>query len=56
MNRKTLNTVLTHAILIITLIGVAFPMYYAFVMATHTHQMPMLFHPFSAPATNCGTT
>ena len=49
MKRKTINTVLTHAILIITLVAVAFPMYYAFVMATHTHQDAYAFPPILRP-------
>ena len=49
MKRKTIQAVATHAILLITLALVAFPMYYAFVMATHTHQDAYAFPPILSP-------
>ncbi|HOK32827.1 MAG TPA: carbohydrate ABC transporter permease [Limnochordia bacterium] len=49
MKRKTIQAVLIHATLIVTLIAVAFPMYYAFVMATHTHQDAYAFPPILRP-------
>lgn len=49
MKRKTINTILTHVILIITLLAVAFPIYYALIMATHTHQDAYAFPPILTP-------
>jgi sn-glycerol 3-phosphate transport system permease protein len=49
VKRKTIQAVATHAILLITLALVAFPMYYAFVMATHTHQDAYAFPPILSP-------
>lgn len=49
INRKTLQHVGIHAILIIALIAVAFPIYYAFTMATHTHQDAYAFPPILTP-------
>ena len=49
MKRKTLHAIATHAILLFTLLVVAFPMYYAFVMATHTHQDAYAFPPILRP-------
>lgn len=49
MNRKKLQNIGTHAILILTLLAVAFPIYYAFIMATHTHQDAYAFPPILTP-------
>lgn len=49
INRKKLQHAGIHAILIITLIAVAFPIYYAFTMATHTHQDAYAFPPILTP-------
>ncbi|NLJ75007.1 MAG: ABC transporter permease subunit [Firmicutes bacterium] len=49
INRKLLTNIVIHAILILTLIAVAFPIYYAFIMATHTHQDAYAFPPVLRP-------
>jgi sn-glycerol 3-phosphate transport system permease protein len=49
VNRKLITKIGIHAILILTLIVVAFPIYYAFVMATHTHQDAYAFPPKLMP-------
>lgn len=51
LNRKLLTHIGIHAILILTLIAVAFPIYYAFIMATHTHQDAYAFPPILRPGT-----
>ena len=49
IKRKQLLNIGIHAILIITLIAVAFPIYFAFTMATHTHQDAYAFPPILKP-------
>jgi sn-glycerol 3-phosphate transport system permease protein len=49
INRKLVTNLVIHAILILTLLAVAFPIYYAFVMATHTHQDAYAFPPVLRP-------
>ncbi len=49
IKRKTLYDILTHLILITILLGVAFPVYYTFVMATHTHRDAYAFPPILRP-------
>lgn len=49
INRKLMTNLVIHAILILTLLAVAFPIYYAFVMATHTHQDAYAFPPVLRP-------
>lgn len=49
LNRKLLQHIAIHTILILSLIAVAFPIYYAFVMATHTHQDAYAFPPILKP-------
>ena len=47
--RKTVQNLLTHVVLLLTLFAVTFPIYYAFVMATHTHQDAYAFPPILTP-------
>ncbi len=49
ISRKKLQHLGIHAILILTLLAVAFPIYYAFIMATHTHQDAYAFPPILTP-------
>ena len=49
IKRKTLQHLGIHTVLILTLIAVAFPIYYAFTMATHTHQDAYAFPPILTP-------
>lgn len=49
MHRKMLTNIGIHAILIITLLAVIFPVYYALVMSTHTHQDAYAFPPKLIP-------
>ncbi|NMA60787.1 MAG: carbohydrate ABC transporter permease [Firmicutes bacterium] len=49
VNRKLITKIVIHLILISTLIVVAFPIYYALVMATHTHQDAYAFPPKLTP-------
>lgn len=46
---KTVQNLLTHVVLLLTLFAVTFPIYYAFVMATHTHQDAYAFPPILTP-------
>jgi sn-glycerol 3-phosphate transport system permease protein len=48
-HRKALLNLATHAVLILTLIAVAFPVYYAIVMGTHTHRDAYAFPPILVP-------
>lgn len=49
IKRKTLINLVIHLVLISVLIGVAFPVYYTFVMATHTHRDAYAFPPILRP-------
>ena len=49
VSRKKLRNFLIHTVLILTLLAVAFPIYYAFTMATHTHQDAYAFPPILRP-------
>ena len=51
IKRKQLLNIGIHAILIITLIAVAFPIYFLH-HGHHTIRMPTPFHPSSSPATS----
>lgn len=48
-NRKLIQNIATHLILIVALIAMFFPIYYAFVMATHTHQDAYAYPPKLVP-------
>jgi sn-glycerol 3-phosphate transport system permease protein len=49
MKKQVLYTVGLHATLVLILLGVAFPVYFAFVIATHTHEDAYAFPPKLLP-------